>query len=78
MAWQIARFLLIGGFLVFLAALFWGSASVNLPDVDAPAEMIERYQKNERLALRIMQIGIGLCCAGGLTRIVAQILDRRK
>jgi hypothetical protein len=78
MARTIARILMVLGFLLFLVSLFWGAANVNLPDVDATAEMIELYQKNERVALRIMQIGIALCCAGGLTRIVAQMLDRRK
>ena len=78
MVWRVARFLTIFGFLLFLAALFWGSAYVNLPDLDATAEMIAEYQNKERLTLRVMQIGIALSCAGGLTRIVAKVLDQKK
>lgn len=78
MVWRIARFLMIFGFLLFLAALFWGASYVNLPDLDATAEMITEYQNNERLALRVMQTGIALCCAGGLVRLVAQLLERKK
>jgi hypothetical protein len=78
MVWRVARFLTILGFLLFLAALFWSTAYVNLPDLDATAEMISEYQHNERIALRVMQIGIALSCAGGLTRIVAKVLDQKK